>query len=104
MLHNAQKAVLTWVGCATQEQLRGLRSGGMPAVTHLKYAVEVQIPRGTPMLGLLEPLLERVVFEDVPCNLAALKQRVETLCLNRRIDRLESAGARCSWQENRHFA
>ena len=62
-------------------------------MTHLKYAVEVQIPRGTPMLGLLEPLLERVVFEDVPCNLAALKQRVETLCLSRRIDRLESAGA-----------
>jgi len=46
-------------------------------VTHLKYAVEVQIPRGTPMLGLLEPLLERVVFEDVPHNLAALKRRVE---------------------------
>ena len=79
-------------GFAAQEQLRGLPSGGTPAVTHLKYAVEVQIPRGTPMLGLLEPLVERVVFEDVPCNLAALKQRVEKLRLSRRIDRLESAG------------
>ena len=104
MLHDAQTAVPTWVGCAMQEQLRGLPSGGLPPVTHLKYAVEVQIPRGTPMLGLLEPLLERVVFEDVPCNLAALKQRVETLCLNRRIDRLESAGARCSRQASRQLA
>ncbi|KAK9837252.1 hypothetical protein WJX81_001866 [Elliptochloris bilobata] len=75
-----------------EEQLRGLPAGGKRGVTHLKYAVEVQIPRGTPMLGLLEPLLERVVFEDVPRNLAALKQRIEELRLSRRIDRLESAG------------
>jgi hypothetical protein len=66
-------------------------------VTHLKYAVEVQIPRGTPMLGLLEPLLERVVFEDVPHNLAALKRRVED-AQQRRADealqrRMDSDGA-----------
>ncbi|KAK9813756.1 hypothetical protein WJX73_007148 [Symbiochloris irregularis] len=47
--------------------------------TELKYAVEVQIPQSTLMLGLLEPLLERVVFEDLPANLAALKTRVESL-------------------------
>jgi hypothetical protein len=29
------------------------------------------------MLRVLEPLLERAVFEDVPTNLAAIKQRVE---------------------------
>ena len=69
------------------------------AMTHLKYAVEVQIPRGVPMLGLLEPMMERVVFEDVPRNLAALKRRVEELRLARRIARLESAGAPLSpWQ------
>ncbi len=62
------------------------------AQTHLKYAVEVQIPRATPMLGLLEPVLERVVYEDVPANLAALRQRVEDLRLQRRIAELEAQG------------
>lgn len=47
--------------------------------TQLKYAVEVQIPQSTPMLGLLEPLLERVVYEDLPSNMLALKARVEQL-------------------------
>ena len=61
--------------------------------THLKYAVEVQIPRATPMLGLLEPVLERVVYEDVPANLAAVKQRVEDAVLQRRIAELEAQGA-----------
>ena len=77
--------------CA-QEQLSDVLPSR--AMTHLKYAVEVQIPRAIPMLGLLEPLMERVVFEDVPRNLAALKRRVEELRLARRIARLESAGAR----------
>ena len=62
--------------------------------THLKYAVEVQIPRATPMLGLLEPVLERVVYEDIPFNLSALKQRVEELRLQRRIAELEAQGER----------
>lgn len=31
------------------------------------------------MLGVLEPLLEQTVFEDVPANLAAIKQRVESI-------------------------
>ena len=60
-----------------------LRSGPGQERTQLKYAVEVQIPRSTPMLGLLEPLLERVVFQDLPQNLAALKARVELLCSQR---------------------
>lgn len=60
--------------------------------THLKYAVEVKIPRSTPMMGLLEPILERVVYEDIPFNLAAVKQRVEDLKLQRRIAELEEQG------------
>lgn len=60
--------------------------------THLKYAVEVKIPRSTPMMGLLEPILERVVYEDIPFNLAALKQRVEDIKLQRRIAELEEQG------------
>jgi ribosome-associated toxin RatA of RatAB toxin-antitoxin module len=49
------------------------------AQTQLKYAVEIVIPRATRMLGVLEPLLEQTVFEDVPANLAAIKQRVESM-------------------------
>lgn len=60
--------------------------------TQLKYAVEIVIPRSTRMLGVLEPLLERTVFEDVPSNLAAIKQRVESLQAERDIRRLEEAG------------
>ena len=64
-----------------------LPSGGATQ-TQLKYAVEIVIPRSTRMLGVLEPLLERTVFEDVPANLAAIKQRVESMqvdvwCLQR---------------------
>lgn len=55
--------------------------GSVPGATHtqLKYAVEIVIPRATRMLGVLEPLLERTVFEDVPANLAAIKARVEAI-------------------------
>ncbi|KAL4425806.1 hypothetical protein ABPG75_009822 [Micractinium tetrahymenae] len=60
--------------------------------TQLKYAVEIVIPRATRMLGVLEPLLERTVFEDVPANLAAIKLRVETLQAESNIRRLEEAG------------
>ena len=60
--------------------------------THLKYAVELQIPRNTPMVGMLEPVMERVVYEDVPFNLAAVKQRVEEVKLQRRIAELEEQG------------
>ena len=60
--------------------------------THLKYAVEVQIPRATPMVGMLEPVMERVVYEDIPFNLAAVKQHVEEVRLQRRIAELEDQG------------
>lgn len=60
--------------------------------THLKYAVEVQIPRATPMMGMLELVMERVVYEDIPFNLAAIKQRVEEQKLQRRIRELEDQG------------
>ncbi len=70
---------------------------GRPALlqrkeTHLKYAVEVQIPRATPMMGMLELVMERVVYEDIPFNLAAVKQRVEERKLQRRIQELEDQG------------
>ena len=54
-------------------------AGSGATQTQLKYAVEIVIPRSTRMLGVLEPLLERTVFEDVPANLAAIKQRVESM-------------------------
>ena len=44
------------------------------------------------MLGVLEPLLERTVFEDMPTNLAAIKQRVEAMQAERDISQLEAAG------------
>ena len=76
---------------------RGACLQGRPALlqrkeTHLKYAVEVQIPRATPMMGMLELVMERVVYEDIPFNLAAVKQRVEEQKLQRRIRELEAQG------------
>ena len=44
------------------------------------------------MMGMLEPVMERVVYEDIPFNLAAIKQRVEELKLQRRIVELEEEG------------
>ena len=44
------------------------------------------------MMGMLEPVMERVVYEDIPFNLAAVKQRVEELKLQRRIVELEEEG------------
>lgn len=43
----------------------------------LKYAVEVEIPRSTALMGVLDPLLERIVYQDIPSNLSAVRQRVE---------------------------
>ena len=67
-------------------------SGAAPAATQLKYAVEIVIPRATRMLGVLEPLLERTVFEDVPANLAAIKARAEAEQGEREAAELEAAG------------
>ena len=69
-----------------------VKSVPRPERCQLKYAVEVQIPKSTPMLGLLEPLLERVVFEDLPHNLAALKERIEQIQTQKRIAALEGQG------------
>ena len=60
--------------------------------THLKYAMEIIIPRTGRMLGVIEPVLERVVFEDAPANLAAIKRRVEGLLTERKVAALEEAG------------
>ena len=51
----------------------------MGVQTQLKYAVELVMPRATRLLGIMEPVLERCVFEDMPANLAAIKRRVEAL-------------------------
>lgn len=60
--------------------------------TQLKYAMEIIIPRTGRMLGVIEPVLERVVFEDAPANLAAIKRRVEALLTERKVAALEEAG------------
>lgn len=60
--------------------------------TQLKYAMEIIIPYTGRLLGVIEPVLERVVFEDAPANLAAIKRRVEALALERRAAALEEAG------------
>lgn len=41
---------------------------------------------------LQEPVLERVVFEDVPANLTAIKQHVERLKFKQHVDALEARG------------
>ena len=60
--------------------------------TQLKYAMEIIIPHTGRMLGVIEPVLERVVFEDAPANLAAIKRRVEALATERKAAALEEAG------------
>jgi hypothetical protein len=60
--------------------------------TQLKYAMEIIIPYTGRMLGVIEPVLERVVFEDAPANLAAIKRRVEALAVERKAAALEEAG------------
>ena len=61
-------------------------------VTTLKYAVEVEIPRSAAMLGLLEPLLERVVYQDIPANLEAIKKRAEQQRIARQLAAAEAQG------------
>lgn len=45
--------------------------------TLLKYAVEIIIPSGASMCGVIEPLLEGIVFEDMAKNLLAIKNEIE---------------------------
>ena len=63
-------------------------------VTTLKYAVEVEIPRSAAMLGLLEPLLERVVYQDIPANLEAIKKRAEQQRIAGQLATAEAQGGR----------
>lgn len=61
--------------------------------THLKYAVEVQIPRDPlRLLGLVEPVIERMVYEDLPLNLGAIKTRVEENQRHSKVAELEAQG------------
>lgn len=46
--------------------------------TLVKYAVEMRVGRaGAWGAVLIEPLLERLVYEDLPANIAAIKTRIE---------------------------
>lgn len=47
--------------------------------TLLKYAVEIVIPTSAVMVSVIEPLLEDVVFEDMPKNLLAMKSEIERI-------------------------
>ena len=61
--------------------------------THLKYAVEVQIARDPlRLLGLVEPIIERMVYEDLPLNLGAIKARVEDNKQRAKLEELEQQG------------
>lgn len=61
--------------------------------THLKYAVEVQIARDPlRLLGLVEPMIERMVYEDLPLNLGAIKARVEDNKQRAKLEELEQQG------------
>lgn len=61
--------------------------------THLKYAVEVQIPSDLlRLLGLVEPIIERMVYEDLPLNLGAIKARVEKNQQRSKVAELEARG------------
>ena len=50
--------------------------------TLLKYAVEIIVPAGASMCGVIEPLLEGVVFEDMAKNLLAIKTEIERVRQN----------------------
>ncbi len=51
------------------------------------------LPRAARLLGMLEPALERVVYQDIPANLLALKHRVETRRAALKVAELEQQGA-----------
>ena len=65
---------------------------GKEAQTCLKYAVEVQLLRSTRITGVLEPLLERMVYSDLTVNLNALKAHIEGAAVHRQVQELQAAG------------
>lgn len=64
---------------AIQEVLGDVQEGYSGPQTLLKYAVEIIIPTEASMCGFIEPLLEGMVFEDMPNNLMAIKHEVERI-------------------------
>lgn len=66
--------------------------GNNQVKTQLKYAVEVIVPKSSTVVGFMEPVIERAVFEDIPSNLAAIKRRVEFIQAEREISILEESG------------
>ena len=62
---------------AIQEVVGDVQEDYAGPQTLLKYAVEIIIPTEASMCGFIEPLLEGMVFEDMPNNLMAIKHEVE---------------------------
>ncbi|WPT12333.1 hypothetical protein PSENEW3_00003472 [Picochlorum sp. SENEW3] len=62
---------------AIQEVVGDVQEDYAGPQTLLKYAVEIIIPTQASMCGFIEPLLEGMVFEDMPNNLMAIKHEVE---------------------------
>lgn len=60
-----------------QETLPTYQEGYSGPQTLLKYAVEIIIPTSAATVRVVEPLLEDVVFEDMPKNLLAVKTEIE---------------------------
>ena len=55
--------------------------------------MEVRISRDPlRLLGLVEPIIERMVYEDLPLNLGAIKTRVEENQQRSRVAELEAQG------------
>lgn len=65
--------------------------------------LQVVLPRAVRLLGLLEPALERVVYEDLPANLLALKHRVEMRKAAEKVAELEAEGAVMTTKPFRHL-
>ncbi|KAI8111305.1 hypothetical protein M9434_004877 [Picochlorum sp. BPE23] len=62
---------------AMQEVVGDVQEDYAGPQTLLKYAVEIIIPTQASMFGFIEPLLEGIVFQDMPNNLMAIKHEVE---------------------------
>jgi ribosome-associated toxin RatA of RatAB toxin-antitoxin module len=63
-----------------------------PTKTLLKYAVEIVAPgQSRSILGIMEPILEALVFEDIPANMNAIKKTAEGRQLEQILSSLEGA-------------
>ena len=52
----------------------------------------MELLRSTRITGVLEPLLERVVYSDLTANLNALKAHIEEAAVHRQVQELQAAG------------